>query len=377
MIVAGDWLSAPNTQAVLRFLADAGHQAHVVGGCVRNAALGVPVTDVDIATSARPETVMELAAAVGLRAVPTGLAHGTVTVVSGGTGYEVTTFRRDLSTDGRHATVAFCDDVTQDAARRDFTMNALYARADGTVLDPLDGLQDVVARRVRFVGDPHARIAEDYLRILRFFRFHAHYGDPAQGLDADGLAACADGADGLARLSAERVGAEVRKLLSAPDPAPAVATMAQAGILARILPGSDARALPVLVHLEGTAPPNWLRRLLVLGGDSTGLRLTRAETRDLHRLRDALEAAQGAAELGYRLGQGMATTVMLVRAAITGAPLPQDWVNEVTRGASARFPVRARDLPHLEGPALGAALAALEQRWIASGFTLGRDDLLH
>lgn len=376
MIVAGDWLAAPNAQAVLTMLTAAGHQALVVGGCVRNAVLGVPVTDVDIATSARPETVMALAQAAGLRAVPTGLAHGTVTVVAGGAGYEVTSFRRDVATDGRHATVAFCDDVGQDAARRDFTMNALYAHADGTVLDPLGGLPDLLARRVRFVGDADARIAEDYLRILRFFRFHAQYGDPEQGLDADGLAACAAGVDGLAQLSAERVGAELRKLLSAPDPAPAIAAMAHAGILTRVLPGADARALPVLVHLEAGLPPHWLRRLVVLGGDATGLRLTRAEARDLDRLSDALGNGQGALELGYRLGAELATSVILSRAALFETPPSAGWDTEVAKGAAARFPVTARDLPHLEGPALGTELRRIEGVWIASGCSLGRDALL-
>lgn len=376
MIVAGDWLSDPKTQAVLALLSGEGHQALVVGGCVRNAALDMPVTDVDIATSALPETVIALAQAAGLRAVPTGLAHGTVTVVASGVGYEVTTFRRDLSTDGRHASVAFCDDVAADAARRDFTMNALYAQAGGSVLDPLGGLPDLLARRVRFVGDAAARIAEDYLRILRFFRFFAQYGDPAQGLDAEGLAACADAADGLARLSAERVGAECRKLLSAPDPAPAVAAMAQSGILARVLPGADARALPVLIHLEAGIAPDWLRRLLVLGGDSAGLRLTRTEARDLVQLRDAVERGTGAAELGYRLGQSHAETVVLARAAMTGAPLPEQWQADIADGVSARFPLRARDLPHVNGPDLGKALRAAEARWIASRFTLGRADLL-
>ena len=175
--------------------------------------------------------------------MPTGLAHGTVTVVAGGRPFEVTTFRRDVETFGRRAVVAFSTDLRDDAARRDFTMNALYVRPDGTVVDPLGGLPDLRAGRVRFVGDGAARIAEDYLRILRFFRFHAWYGDPAAGLDPDGLAACAALQDGLARLSRERVGAEVTKLLAAPDPAPAVGPMAAAGILARVLPGADAAAL--------------------------------------------------------------------------------------------------------------------------------------
>ena len=377
--VTGAWLEAAGTQAVFAMLAAAGHQVFAVGGCVRNALLGQPVGDVDFATDARPEAVSDLAVAAGLRAVPTGMEHGTVTVVAGGTGYEVTTFRRDVETDGRRAVVAFGGDLAGDAARRDFTMNALYCGADGTVVDPLGGLADLTARRVRFIGEARDRIAEDYLRILRFFRFHAWYGDPAGGLESEGLAACAELADGLARLSAERVGAEMRKLLAAPDPAPAVAAMAQAGVLARVLPGAEARALPVLVHLEtevGVAP-DWVRRLAVLGGAADGLRLSRAATRRIELLRAGVEAGEGAAVTAWRHGAAAAMDVALLTAALTGAPLPEDLTAEAARGAAAEFPVRARDLmPALEGPALGARLQELEAAWIASGMRATRDELL-
>jgi len=376
MRVSGDWLENDHTQAVLRLLTGAGHAAYAVGGCVRNAALGEGVTDVDIATSARPEQVIALAQAAGLRAVPTGLAHGTVTLVAGGEGFEVTTFRRDVATDGRHAEVAFSDRIEDDAARRDFTMNALYADATGHVLDPLGGMDDLRARRLRFVGDPAQRIAEDYLRILRFFRFHAQYGDPDHGLDPDGLAACAAGADGLARLSSERVTSELRKLLTARDPAPSVAAMHHAGVLARVLPGASPRALAPLVHLEAATPPRWLRRLAVLGGDTGTLRLTKAEARDLDRLRSALGDMTAPAELGYRLGADLGADAVLARAAVLESPLPPAWYPEVTRGASARFPIRAADLPGLEGAALGQRLKTLEARWIASDFHATRADLL-
>jgi poly(A) polymerase len=221
MKVSGDWLTRAETQDVLALLAAPGHRALPVGGCVRNALIGAPVADVDIATDALPETVIGLARAAGLKAVPTGIAHGTVTVVAGGLPFEITTFRRDVETFGRHAAIAFSTRIEEDAARRDFTMNALYACADGTVIDPLGGLPDALARRLRFVGSAPDRIREDYLRILRFFRFTAWYGDPAEGPDAEGLAACAALADGIDGLSRERIGAEMKKLLSAPDPAPA------------------------------------------------------------------------------------------------------------------------------------------------------------
>lgn len=379
MRVAGEWRTRPETQAVCRMLTDAGYRALFVGGCVRNALLGQPVADVDIATDARPETVSVLAEKAGLRPVPTGLAHGTVTVVSGHVPHEVTTFRRDVETFGRHATVAFSTDVAEDAARRDFTMNALYATPEGTVVDPLGGLPDLLARRLRFVGDAAARIEEDYLRILRFFRFHAWYADPTGGMDAEGLTACATHAEGLTGLSRERVGAELRKLLQAPDPAPAVAAMAQCGVLARVLPGADAGALPVLVHLEAGRVPRWQRRLAVLGGvePTEPLRLSREESRDIGWIRDEIGSLRPAAELGYRHKEVLAADIVLARAALTGMPPPAGWEAAVATGAAARFPLRAADLmPGFTGPALGARLAALEARWIASGFSLTRADLL-
>ncbi|MFN3937587.1 MAG: CCA tRNA nucleotidyltransferase [Gemmobacter sp.] len=379
MIIAADWIGRAPTRAVCRALEAAGHRALFVGGCVRNAILGLPVADVDIATDAHPGEVVELATAAGLKAVPTGIDHGTVTVVAEGIPHEVTTFRRDIETFGRHARVAFSTEVAEDAARRDFTMNALYAAPDGRVIDPLGGLPDLLARRVRFVGDPSTRIAEDYLRILRFFRFHAWYGDPAQGIDAEGLAACATMAEGIGRLSRERVGAEMRRLLSAPDPGPAVAAMTSTGVLNRVLPGSDPAALPRLVHLEAGRSPRWLSRLAVLGGtgEAEALRLSRSEAAELHRIRSELDSGRGPAELGYRLGPDLAQDVMLCRAALAGTDLSEDDAAQIAAGAVARFPLRAADLmPGLQGPALGAALRAAENRWIASDFRLGRDELL-
>ena len=211
MRVTGDWLTSADTQAVLGMLTEAGHQAYAVGGCTRNALLGVPVADVDIATSATPEEVVQLAGAAGLKPIPTGLEHGTITVVSNGEPHEVTTFRNDVDTDGRRATVAFSDNISDDAVRRDFTVNALYVEADGTLHDPLGGLPDIKARRFRFIEAAAQRIEEDYLRILRFFRFTAWYGDPSAGLDVEGLAACATHVDGISKLSKERLGGHSRK----------------------------------------------------------------------------------------------------------------------------------------------------------------------
>ncbi|WP_149587557.1 CCA tRNA nucleotidyltransferase [Tabrizicola flagellatus] len=377
MKLAGDWLDHPGTQALMQALEAAGHQALFVGGCVRNALLGEPVSDVDIATDATPEALSTLAETAGFKPVPTGIDHGTVTVVAGGKPHEVTTFRRDVETDGRRAVVAFSTRIEEDAHRRDFTMNALYADRHGAVIDPLHGLPDLQARRVRFVGDPETRIREDYLRILRFFRFHACYGDPEGGIDAEGLAACSALADGLDLISKERVTAELRKLLSARDPAPAVAAMAQAGVLARVLPGADPRALAPLVHLDAEEHPRWLRRLAVLGGDTDILRLSKAEARDLTALRTAIASADTPAVLGWRLGETLGLDAILARAASLGAPPPPGWQDEVRRGASARFPVIAADLmPGLQGEALGARMKELQGRWLSSGLMLSREDLL-
>ena len=378
MRITGDWIGEKSLGQVMACLNTGGHRAYLVGGCVRNALLGWPVADIDIATDARPDEVAERAARAGLKVVPTGIEHGTVTIVAGGIPHEVTTFRRDVETDGRRAVVAYSDRIEEDAARRDFTMNALYADGAGEVIDPLGGLPDLLARRVRFVGIPDDRIREDYLRILRFFRFHAVYGDPASGPDPDGLAACAAHADGLDLLSRERIGHEMRKLLAARDPAPALATMQMTGILSRLLPGADARAVAPLVHLEGDAPPDWLRRLACVGGEEVvnALRLSRPEARQLDLTRGLLGAANGPAEIAFRHGADVARDVMLLRAALLEIPLPEGWQADIQRGAKAVFPVRAADLPDLSGAALGARLREMEARWIAADFGLSREQLL-
>ncbi len=214
-------------------LAAPGVETRAVGGAVRNALLGLPVTEIDLATTALPEQVMALARQAGLKAVPTGIEHGTVTVVADGVPFQVTTLRRDVETFGRQATIAFTEDWEEDARRRDFTLNALYAGSDGAVFDPLSGYADVVGGRVRFIGDAEARIKEDYLRILRFFRFNAYYGKGP--LDADGLAACVRLRGGLDQLSAERVAGELRKLLVAPQAMRAVEALFDYGLLTQLL----------------------------------------------------------------------------------------------------------------------------------------------
>lgn len=379
MKIADPWINAEGTQALCRALGNAGYGALFVGGCVRNALMGLPVSDIDIATDAVPKIVSDIAEKAGFRAIPTGIDHGTVTVIAGGIAHEVTTFRRDVTTDGRRAVVAFATDIAQDAARRDFTMNALYAQADGTVIDPLGGLPDLLARRLRFVGEPEARIREDYLRILRFFRFYAVYGNPEQGIDAPGLAACAAHLDGLSGLSRERIGAEMRKLLAATDPAPAVASMAQAGVLAQILPAADPRALAPLVHLETGIAPDWQARLAVIGGQdvANALRLSKIENITNRVIRDEIGTSLSPAALGWKYGGAIAQAIVLCRAALFETPLPKGWQAQLARGVAAQLPVSAADLmPALDGPALGIRLREIETRWLASDLKLGKADLL-
>lgn len=379
MTAARRLLDDPRLATLFAALSKTGAETRVVGGAVRDALLGLPPHEIDLATTALPDTVLAAARDAGLKGVPTGFEHGTVTIVVAGTPYEVTTLREDVETDGRFAKVRFGGDFEQDAKRRDFTINALSLSPDGKIHDYVGGLADIEARRVRFIGDAATRIREDYLRILRFFRFHAWYGDPEGGLDAEGLAACAAAQDGLDQLSRERVGAEMRKLLAAPDPAPALAAMAASGILARVLPGADPRALAPLVAAEAAAgtAPRWERRLAALGDApdwETGLRLSRAEIRALAATRRAL-AEPGPAAAAFRHGAEAARDAALIGASIGGTAPPAALEAELARGGAARLPVRAADLP-LRGRALGAALDRIEADWIASDFRLTADELL-
>lgn len=378
------WLHDEHTQKVCTTLTAAGAKAFFVGGCVRNALLGASVSDLDISTDATPEQVMQFAKEAGIKAIPTGVDHGTVTLVCGGIPHEVTTFRKDVATDGRRAVVAFSTDIVDDARRRDFTMNALYADPDGVVIDPLGGFEDLAARRVRFIGTAAHRIQEDYLRILRYFRFHAWYGDQSEGFDEGALAAIAANLEGLAQLSRERVGSEFLKLLSAPDPAPSVASMRQSGVLQSLLSGADDRALAPLVHLESIglaaeAEVDPILRLAALGEDqSKPLRLSKAQDKHLHILREAALGTADAAELAYRLGATDAFKAMILRAALLESPLDPQMNQDIQRGAEAKFPIAAQDLmPALSGAKLGHTLRQLERDWIKSGFLLDKAALLH
>lgn len=390
------WLQAAETRAVFAALNAEGHIARAVGGAVRNALLGTPVHDVDMATTAPPQDTVRLAERAGLGAIPTGIKHGTVTVISGHQPYEVTTLRMDVETFGRHATVAYTVDWAADARRRDFTINALYCDADGTLHDPLGGYGDVLARRVRFIGEAADRIREDYLRILRFFRFSAEYGEGR--LDATGLKACREARDGLLQLSRERVRAELLRLLAAPF-ADVVVPVISSEFLDPLLPNAtDTALLQRLIAIEAALgrAPDAVLRLGALTAARPGmalplkdaLRLSAHEFERLARLGlpDAgllPEAPEQAAQAFiYRHGaQAFVDGALLAWARsdhdarnptlAERVGLPERWQPPV-------LPVRGADVIELgvaPGPRVGEVLSAIEDWWIAAGFPVDEHEI--
>jgi poly(A) polymerase len=380
------------TPAVIRImdaLRSAGGEARVVGGAVRDVLMGRKAGDLDLASNLPPPRVMEFLKDSGIKTKPTGLAHGTLTAVIDHVGYEITTLRQDMATDGRHAEVAFTDDWQADAARRDFTFNALYVDAAGKIYDTFNGADDAAAGRVRFIGDARARIREDVLRILRFFRFHAWFG--AGVLDADGLAACRALADLMPRLSAERIAREVLKLLQAQNPAPAWRLMVEANITRHFL--AEAENLAALEQLiarekQFDEPPQALTRLAALlpqdakiaAAVAKRLKLANNDSKRLEILAalPALLAAdaspQGLRRLLYRYGadNGRAAIFLNGQNIAELLPVVAAWNNPV-------FPIKGEDIVRLglpAGPQVGIILREVEQQWIVSDFALDRDACL-
>jgi len=380
------WMTAPETRAVMAALGE--ENARFVGGTVRNTLLEKPVSDIDIATPLKPDEVVKRLEAAGLKAVPTGIEHGTITAVAGGKPFEITTLRRDVETDGRRAVVAFSEDWAEDAQRRDFTMNALYASTDGEVLDTVGGVEDLKARHVRFVGDPVTRIREDYLRILRLFRFHAWYGKGE--IDSAALHASAAEKAGLAGLSAERVQKEILKLLEADDPMPSLRAMAAVGILSDVLPG--ALNLPRLERLIAIDTDNFfepdaaLRLAALLPADgvvaiSDKLKLSNAHRERLSDLAQAKEkivsylSIKEVRKLLYLLGpRRFKDRVFLKWAEDPKASNAMQWRALLTHAdvwQPPKFPltgenVMAAGVPR--GPLVGRVLSEVEEWWIDSDF---------
>ena len=390
------WLTRGEVARLLGLLDCDGEEARVVGGAVRNALMRTAVEEVDLATTAVPEEVIRRVQAAGLKAKPTGIEHGTVTVIIGGRPFEVTTLRRDVETFGRHAKVAFGRDWRVDAERRDFTINALSATADGTIYDYVGGIADIAARRVRFIGAPSQRIAEDYLRILRFFRFQAWYGEGAP--DAAGLHACILARAGLETLSRERVRMELLKLVMAPRATATLAVMAECGLLGAVLGG-----VPYLASFENMTKveaaagiaPDAVQRLGALGvavmedGErlTERLRLSNAEAGRLKALEQWWRVSPAAGEeaartLLYRLGpQSFADRVLVAWARSAEGAADRSWRDLAglpQRWTAPAFPLKSVDFTRrgiAAGPALGAAMRAAEAAWIAADFPMQRGAL--
>jgi poly(A) polymerase len=385
------WLKSGPAARVLRLLNGNGEEARVVGGAVRNALLKIPTGDIDIATTAPPDEVIRRAKAVGIKSVPTGIEHGTVTLVVDAHPFEVTTLREDTETFGRKAKVAFGRDWVTDARRRDFTINGLSVDAGGVVHDHVGGLDDIAAKRVRFIGDPNQRIAEDYLRILRFFRIHAAYG--AGEPDRARYLACIAGRAGLANLSAERVRMEMLKLVVAEGAAAAIVAMADGGLLLPIFGGiaytGPFAAMIAAERVLGLAP-NPVRRLAALAVAVTEdarrvasrLRLTNAETKVLDSMGHRWWRLAGMDEATarrrlYRLGADRYRDRLMLAWARAGADRNSDHWRELAslpaRWSAPKFPLKAADFIArgiAEGPALGYVLQLAEDAWLAAEFPL-------
>jgi len=385
------WMTAPETGAVMDALARDGGEARFVGGAVRNALLKQPVEDIDIATTLLPDAVVKRLEAAQLKAVPTGVEHGTITAVSNGKPFEVTTLRRDVATDGRRAVVAFSKDWKEDAARRDFTMNALSASRDGEIFDYFGGIADLEAGRVRFVGDPATRIAEDYLRILRLFRFHAWYGKGE--IDGDALRAAALEKAGLRQLSGERIQSEMLKLLAAENPMPVLRVMAASGILSEVLPGElNLPRLERLVAIDADAffkPDALLRLAALLPADvARAAQLAerwklsgaqRARLEDIAGAREKIVSYLSQRELRkilYRLGVPLFRDLAFLRwAEDPKASNGIQWRALLEIAATwprPKFPLTGRDVMQAgvpEGPMVGDVLAEVEEWWIDADFT--------
>jgi poly(A) polymerase len=402
-----DWLQRDSVKAVFELLNGAGGQTKAVGGIVRNTLLGTETGDVDMASTFTPNEIIDRAEKAGVKSIPTGIEHGTVTLIVGGEAIEVTSLRKDINTNGRHAVVQFGGDWEDDAKRRDFTFNALYVGPNGDLLDPLGGLEDCLNREVRFIGDAKQRIKEDYLRILRFYRFFAFYGSGRP--EAEGLRATVALKSGLDQLSPERVWQELKKLLSAPDPSRALLWMRTTGVLAVILPegekwGIDAIHGVVAAEQELSWPIDpmlRLRSILPPMADklvdlAKRLRLSNAEADQLQKwaMVEGLNAEMKDQELKAQIYWGdQAATIAALQLSLASMRQKSGESMEAVERASGylrllkvaqtwvapEFPVKGQDLielGHAPGPDMGQVLTKLEKRWVESGFALKRDSLL-
>jgi len=406
-LAAQPWIQDSNIKKLLSVLGYPDVDVRFVGGCVRDTVLGRSVEEIDLSTPDKPEIVMGRLTNNGISAVPIGIHHGTVTAIVGECSFEVTSLRSDLSSDGRHAVVEYTDKWSDDAARRDFTFNAMSLKPDGTLFDPYCGVSDAKSGHVRFVGDPALRIREDYLRILRFFRFQAHYGRTKP--DPIVLSVCQNQKEGLNRLSAERVGKELSKLLSAPNPATTVQVMADIGLWQHFLPNaSDIGALAMLCclekeHLRDSLAISWLRRLAVMlpleknrvGDVARQLRLSNRDRKFLEEVIrtakaiESIETDADRARLLYEAGIDCVRNASLLVRSKNRTPKSRRQekivdsstalLRETQDGRTRTFPLTGEDVLALgvaAGPAVGFLLSKLKESWFLSSCGLSRGELL-
>ena len=375
------WLRNPSAQKLSKLYKNFGYQVLFVGGCVRNTILKMPVTDIDLATDAQPEEIIKIAKENNIRFVPTGLAHGTITLMIDNKNYQITTFRTDFDHDGRYAKVEFTESLLLDASRRDLTINALYCNHVGEVIDPLNGLDDIKKQKIKFIGNPNERIKEDNLRILRFFRFQAIYGNKNLEIDSIALEACHNHKSKLAALSKERITSELRKILSAPNPLEVIIKMNETGVLNELFQNVSIDSLEAYLKTEEKFKINinWLGRLLSLQvtQEEESLKLTRCEFKFLKQTKSAIENQIHVLEFSYYNGVENGKIYSILQNFRHNIILSKNLLNQINSLATKKFPITAKDLmPEISGKKLGEALRSLEDRWIKSNFTLSKKELL-
>ena len=376
-----NWLNQASAQCLSKAFKNYGYQVLFVGGCVRNSILEVPVTDIDMATDALPETIIKISKENNFKFILTGLTHGTITIIIDKIAYQITTFRNDITNDGRHAKVEFTTSLLLDASRRDLTINAIYCDSYGKIIDPLNVLEDLNNRVIKFIGDPNKRIAEDYLRILRFFRFQAIYGNEMLEINVPALAACREHKSKLATLSKERITSELRKLFLSNNPTRTIIKMTDTGILNQLFKNCSINSFISYIEAEKKykIKINWIGRLLSLQGSNIEevLTLTRQELKMIKYTKKAIGQNVPIFEFSYYNGIDYGIMYLLLQHGMKKTTLNKILINKVSSIVTRKFPVTAKDLmPKLKGKKLGDELKKLESQWIKSDFTLNKNQLL-
>tara|TARA_Y100000739_G_C20607740_1_gene466666 strand:+ start:1560 stop:2720 length:1161 start_codon:yes stop_codon:yes gene_type:complete len=371
----------PTTKKLFQLFIEKSFDIYFVGGCVRDFLLNLPIKDIDISTTALPNEIISIARENNIKAIKTGIEHGTITLVYKTIQYQITTFRTDIKTDGRKAVVNFSKDIIADASRRDLTINALYADIEGNIIDPLNIIADLNSRKIKFINNPQERIVEDNLRILRFFRFYAWFGKTNNSLDNASLRACVRFKEKLLNLSGERIGTEMKKLLTAPKPIKSLEIMLAEGILEIIMPKADVHLLKSLIKFEREADVSihWTTRASVMTDSKlkTKWKLSNSDHKLLSTLQKFKYYNISISKIAYLYGQELAIKYAVIKSVISNESLPKNLDTLVNLGVSAVFPITSQDLiPDYQGKDLGKKLHSLKNIWIDSKFTLNKEDLL-